>query len=82
MYKEYRGKGLEVVALMLEHCGDFERAAAATTRFRRRLGRTPLRRPIRFDNVEDGIFADTTAALYRLMDDLRVLSEQDESKYT
>jgi hypothetical protein len=27
MYKEYRGKGLEVVALMLEHCGDFERAA-------------------------------------------------------
>jgi peroxiredoxin len=38
LYKEYRGKGLEVVSLMFEHFGDFERAAAATTRFRQQYG--------------------------------------------
>jgi peroxiredoxin len=38
LYKEYRGKGLEVVALMFEHFGDFERAAVATTRFRQQYG--------------------------------------------
>ena len=34
LYREYRAKGLEVVSLMFEHFGDFEHAAAATTRFR------------------------------------------------
>lgn len=34
LYQEYRAKGLEVVALMFEHFGDFERAKAATIRFR------------------------------------------------
>jgi hypothetical protein len=38
MYEEYRGKGLEVVALMFEHFGDFERAAVATRRFRQQFG--------------------------------------------
>jgi len=34
LYKEYRGRGLEIVSLMFEHFGDFPRAAAATQRFR------------------------------------------------
>jgi thiol-disulfide isomerase/thioredoxin len=38
LYREYRGKGLEVVSLMFEHFGDFARAAAATTRFRQQYG--------------------------------------------
>jgi peroxiredoxin len=38
LYEEYRGKGLEVVSLMFEHFGDFERAAAATQRFRQQYG--------------------------------------------
>jgi thiol-disulfide isomerase/thioredoxin len=38
LYREYRSKGLEVVSLMFEHFGDFERAAAATTRFRQQYG--------------------------------------------
>ena len=38
LYREYRGKGLEVVALMFEHFGDFERAATATSRFRQQYG--------------------------------------------
>ncbi len=38
LYQEYRGQGLEVVSLMFEHFGDFERAAAATTRFRQQYG--------------------------------------------
>jgi thiol-disulfide isomerase/thioredoxin len=38
LYQEYRAKGLEVVSLMFEHFGDFERAAAATTRFRQQYG--------------------------------------------
>jgi thiol-disulfide isomerase/thioredoxin len=38
LYREYRAKGLEVVSLMFEHFGDFERAAAATTRFRQQYG--------------------------------------------
>jgi thiol-disulfide isomerase/thioredoxin len=38
LYKEYRDKGLEVVALMFEHFGDFARAAEATTRFRQQYG--------------------------------------------
>jgi thiol-disulfide isomerase/thioredoxin len=33
-YREYRAKGLEIVSLMFEHFGDFDRAAAATERFR------------------------------------------------
>jgi thiol-disulfide isomerase/thioredoxin len=36
LYREYRGKGLEVVSLMFEQFGDFERAAEATHRFRER----------------------------------------------
>ncbi|MCU0760255.1 MAG: TlpA family protein disulfide reductase [Steroidobacteraceae bacterium] len=38
LYREYRGKGLEVVSLMFEQFGDFERAAEATHRFRERYG--------------------------------------------
>lgn len=38
LYREYRGKGLEIVSLMFEHFGDFDRAAAATTRFRAHYG--------------------------------------------
>jgi peroxiredoxin len=38
LYEEYRGKGLEVVSLMFEHFGDFERAVAATRRFRQQYG--------------------------------------------
>ena len=38
LYEEYRAKGLEVVSLMFEHFGDFERAAAATMRFRKQYG--------------------------------------------
>ncbi len=38
LYKEYRGRGLEIVSLMFEHFGDFPRAAEATQRFRRHYG--------------------------------------------
>jgi thiol-disulfide isomerase/thioredoxin len=38
LYKEYRGRGLEIVSLMFEHFGDFSRAAAATQRFRQNYG--------------------------------------------
>jgi peroxiredoxin len=38
LYKDYRGKGLEIVSLQFEHFGDFERAAEATQRFRRHYG--------------------------------------------
>ena len=38
LYKENRGKGLEVVALMFEHFGDFPHAAEATQRFSRHYG--------------------------------------------
>jgi thiol-disulfide isomerase/thioredoxin len=38
LYREYRAQGLEVVSLMFEHFGDFERAAAAATRFRQQYG--------------------------------------------
>jgi peroxiredoxin len=38
LYREYRGKGLEIVSLMFEHFGDFHHAAAATTRFRTHYG--------------------------------------------
>ena len=38
LYRDYRAKGLEVVSLMFEHFGDFERAAAATARFRQHYG--------------------------------------------
>ena len=34
LYREYRGRGVEVVSLMFEHFGDFPHAAAATSRFR------------------------------------------------
>jgi thiol-disulfide isomerase/thioredoxin len=34
-YAANRGRGVEVVSLMFEHFGDFERAQAATARFRR-----------------------------------------------
>jgi peroxiredoxin len=34
LYKDYRGRGLEIVSLMFEHFGDFQHAAAATQRFR------------------------------------------------
>jgi thiol-disulfide isomerase/thioredoxin len=38
LYREYRGKGLEIVSLQFEHFGDFPRAAAATQRFRQHYG--------------------------------------------
>jgi thiol-disulfide isomerase/thioredoxin len=38
LYKDYRDKGLEIVSLQFEHFGDFERAAAATQRFRQHYG--------------------------------------------
>jgi thiol-disulfide isomerase/thioredoxin len=34
LYDAYRSRGLEVVSLMFEHFGDFDRAAAAAQRFR------------------------------------------------
>jgi thiol-disulfide isomerase/thioredoxin len=37
-YREYRAKGVEVVALMFEYFGDFPRAADATERFRKHYG--------------------------------------------
>jgi peroxiredoxin len=38
LYKENRGKGLEVVSLMFEHFGDFPHAAEAAQRFRQHYG--------------------------------------------
>jgi peroxiredoxin len=38
LYKEYRGKGLEIVSLMFEHFGDFPHAAEAAQRFRQHYG--------------------------------------------
>jgi thiol-disulfide isomerase/thioredoxin len=38
LYREYRGKGVEIVSLMFEHFGDFPRAAEATQRFRKHYG--------------------------------------------
>ncbi len=38
LYRDYRGRGLEIVSLMFEHFGDFDRAAAATERFRQHYG--------------------------------------------
>ncbi|MGC1520812.1 MAG: TlpA disulfide reductase family protein [Steroidobacteraceae bacterium] len=38
LYRQYRGKGLEIVSLMFEHFGDFPQAAAATQRFRNHYG--------------------------------------------
>jgi peroxiredoxin len=38
LYRDYRGKGLEIVSLQFEHFGDFPRAAEATKRFRQHYG--------------------------------------------
>jgi peroxiredoxin len=38
LYREYRGKGVEIVSLMFEHFGDFPQAAEATRRFRQHYG--------------------------------------------
>ena len=38
LYRDYRDRGLEVVSLMFEHFGDFDRAKAATERFRQHYG--------------------------------------------
>jgi hypothetical protein len=38
LYREYRGKGVEIVSLMFEHFGDFPRAAEAAQRFRQHYG--------------------------------------------
>jgi thiol-disulfide isomerase/thioredoxin len=38
LYRQYRGKGVEIVSLMFEHFGDFPRAAEATQRFRAHYG--------------------------------------------
>lgn len=38
LYEKYRGNGLEIVALMYEHHGDFEAAARQVRRFREKFG--------------------------------------------
>jgi thiol-disulfide isomerase/thioredoxin len=38
LYRDYRGKGVEIVSLMFEHFGDFPHAAAAAQRFRQHYG--------------------------------------------
>lgn len=38
LYRDYQARGLEIVALMFEHSGDFARAAEATERFRKQYG--------------------------------------------
>jgi thiol-disulfide isomerase/thioredoxin len=38
LYRRYRAQGLEIVSLMFEHHGDFERAAGAARKFRDDLG--------------------------------------------
>ena len=38
LYKEYRGRGVEIVSLMFEHFGDFPQAVEATRRFRQHYG--------------------------------------------
>jgi thiol-disulfide isomerase/thioredoxin len=38
LYRDYRGRGVEIVSLMFEHFGDFPRAAEATQRFRQHYG--------------------------------------------
>jgi peroxiredoxin len=38
LYREYRGKGVEIVSLMFEHFGDYPRAVEATQRFRLHYG--------------------------------------------
>jgi peroxiredoxin len=38
LYREYRGKGVEIVSLMFEHFGDFPHAVEATQRFRQHYG--------------------------------------------
>jgi thiol-disulfide isomerase/thioredoxin len=38
LYREYRGKGVEIVSLMFEHFGDFPHAAEAAQRFRQHYG--------------------------------------------
>ncbi len=38
LYKEYRGKGVEIVSLMFEHFGDFPQAVEAAQRFRQHYG--------------------------------------------
>ncbi|GAC1300449.1 MAG: hypothetical protein NVSMB15_09970 [Steroidobacteraceae bacterium] len=38
LYREYRGRGVQVVSLMFEHFGDFAQAAEATRRFRQHYG--------------------------------------------
>jgi thiol-disulfide isomerase/thioredoxin len=38
LYREYRERGLEIVALMFEHFGDFEKAAAAVNGLRAKFG--------------------------------------------
>jgi thiol-disulfide isomerase/thioredoxin len=38
LYREYRERGLEIIALMYEHFGDFEKAAAAVQGMRAKFG--------------------------------------------
>ena len=38
LYREYRGRGVEIVSLMFEHFGDFPHAAEAAQRFRKHYG--------------------------------------------
>lgn len=54
-YKEYRGRGLEIVALMFEHFEDHARAAAQVKQFRRKFG-------IEYDTLIAGISDKTEAS--------------------
>jgi thiol-disulfide isomerase/thioredoxin len=38
LYRQYRGRGLEIISLMFEHYGDLPHAAAATQRFKEHYG--------------------------------------------
>jgi thiol-disulfide isomerase/thioredoxin len=53
-YKEYRGKGVEIIALMFERHGEYERAAQAVRGYRKDLG-------IEFTTLIAGV-ADTDEA--------------------
>ncbi len=54
LYKEYRGKGLEIVALLFEHFDDHELAARQVRRFRDKFG-------IEYDTLIAGISDKTEA---------------------
>ena len=54
-YKEYRDKGVEIIGLMYEHYGDFDKAARQVRRFRKKFD-------IQYDLLIAGISKKTEAA--------------------